>query len=229
MPYVTAADRARIRASLGKAPRVKMAMAIVKRKDLARQRKFFSRKEVKYLDYSTTYPTAIAVGGNAVCLNQIAEGDDYNQRDGRMIFGKYVQVDCMIHAPSTSGNDWGFAAIVIDLQSNLAAPNFSDVFNAPAGNLGASFKNLASSQERFKIIKFQTWHVEYGSPDNNVRIRWFVKIPVACSRSRYNGTIAAIPGSNACYFVIASSQNTGSTVANGAGLALTTRFAFNDG
>jgi len=60
------------------------------------------RKETHYSDNETT--AVLPTGGFITCVNSVAEGTEFNQRNGRTIMGKYIQIDLLVYPPTTSND-----------------------------------------------------------------------------------------------------------------------------
>lgn len=176
--------------------------------------------EVKYLD-STRAAGVPAVNGDVNILNQIAEGDEYNNRTGRTIQMKMVQIDIYITPPTSNAMiDTGLVALVYDRQSYGSGAVYSDIWDTAAGLFGQQFKNIKSNGNRFVIL----WSMVVGPAETqtsfqHIRIRKRVLIPWKYSIVRFGGTSAAVPETGALYLTVCSSVNTATA---------TTCFGYND-
>lgn len=122
----------------------------------------FLGQELKFVD--STYDADIATllsNGEADpttenCLNGVAEGDGENQRIGRRIIIKRVQMQGHVRYKVTTGGFGGadiMLALVLDTQSNGTQLQAENVFQQ-IGTETTTFPNLLYEQ-RFKILK--TW------------------------------------------------------------------------
>lgn len=97
------------------------------------------------------------------CLNLLTEGTEYNNRVGRSVTHKYVEVSIGLvnslantSTAITSQGDYGFWAIVLDRQPNQGLATFSTIFDESDG-LGNRI--TYSNQDRFKIICREEWSI----------------------------------------------------------------------
>lgn len=106
-------------------------------------------KTIDYLNHTTQEPYT----GNPVitCLNQVARGDDYNERVGRSI--KNVSVQLKMDAFHNTTDSATFTIIrwilLIDKEANGAVPSTTDLLTAEDTT---SMRNL-TNRRRFIILK----------------------------------------------------------------------------
>ena len=116
-----------------------------------------NRKEIHYLDTSlgTGGIAAVPVGGWVLCFNNIAEGVEYNTRNGHTITGKYAQLYICIYPPTTGDEmdvvQW---ALVNDVSGVGGAPAYTDIFDIAATGvpIAQAFKNIRNNVDQFKIL-----------------------------------------------------------------------------
>lgn len=205
----------------------KIATAIAARK--RKVSRVYARPELKYGD-TTINPGAVPAGGYLACINQIAQGTDFQQRIGRLVLAKYVQVDLFLSAPTLAAQvDYGLVALVVDSGPEGALATAADIYSIFALYNGMPFRNLAVNADRFKVLKQSTYMVQnaVNGPNIEWRERWMVRVPLKNSKVRYTGAGGAIPETNAIIMVILSQANAGSVVTSPA-LTMTTRFAYID-
>jgi len=103
-------------------------------------------------DYNLGLPTPVA-------LNLVASGSGFNQRVGRKVACKSIEIRWVVHQISTVTIDESYMArllVVWDYATNGSAPNWTDVCS-DVSNLGTTNSNsLAniniSNRNRFKIL-----------------------------------------------------------------------------
>lgn len=145
----------------GTIKRFKRSPRLAPRLNLAMVRKAIGRvAEAKENldDFNTTFNAAQTA---VVLLNGVAEGTDYNQRIGRSMTHKYVEVSIGMHSIGATTNtaypgDYGFWAIVLDRQPNGALAVFGDIFD---GANGLAHRVTSKNQDRFLIIAREEWAV----------------------------------------------------------------------
>ena len=154
-----------------------------------------------YIDFNTTNPI-----GSTYAISNIAEGNDYNNRQGRAITGLYVQLDFYAYMDALTANPttaipWTWH-LVVDKQANGTLQGYNVLFDETiVTNSFASFKNLASNDDRFVILKTECGTVDLNG-NGPFHKRYFIKIPQHCSQIRYPGTTAAVPNTNGIIFAI---------------------------
>jgi len=161
-----------------------------------------SQEERKYLDNYQASTTSTA--GTTACINQIAEGDDYNNRIGRKVSLKNIQYDVFIDVSNAAATEAGFWCLVLDKQSNNALAGYTTVFDTSVIAAPFAFKNDATFQERFQMLKFEPFVV---SPSGNggCHYRGFLPLETLLPEDQvvqYAGTAAGVPNKNAilmCY------------------------------
>lgn len=131
-------------------------------------------EELKYYDTSRAGAVIAAAtdatGGEydpsaTSMISTPAQGDGDQNRDGKLIRIKSVQVKGLLHraasedAANPSAADKVFLAIVVDTQSNAAQMNSEDCFINPAANVltnAAPLRNLAGNK-RFRVLKSEVF------------------------------------------------------------------------
>jgi hypothetical protein len=191
-----------------------------------------NRKETHYLDTAlgTGGIAAVPVGGWVLCFNNIAEGVEYNTRNGRTIIGKYAQLDVCIYPPTTAdAMDVVQWALVNDVSGVGTAPAYTDIFDEAATGvpLAQCFKNIRSNVDCFKIMAGDNVIVRNGLPNATYHVRRLIKIPLKYTRTNFKDNTAVIPLTNALYFVMVSQNNSG-VVASSASALTVLRYAFVD-
>jgi len=195
---------------LGKRRRDDEAKTSVKRRrfDPSKNKKqmhlLSSKGEVKCVDQTASNFTLVAsTTGNKVLLNGTIPGSAIQNRLGRRIHMKSVQVQGQIvqyQNGTTPVDDFVHIFLVYDHQVNAAAFNLSDLLQScdSAGNTGTStfsFLNMSNSK-RFKILrhevmKLETIGVSQDQPSQestdahkHTTIQWFV--PLNSLETQYN-------------------------------------------
>lgn len=172
-----------------------------------------------------TSVTPVTQTGTVVLLNSVAEGDDVNNRIGRKVNVK--QIDIMYHLVSTA-IDSAQVALVYDSQPNASNATYSQIFDLTASNpAGMAFKNTATFNKRFKVFWMDQQPDSDGSadPTNYIdRKRHFIKVPEAFQQVKYAGTTATTPNTGAWYLVFGAVNNTTTTM----NIRYTCKFQYTD-
>jgi hypothetical protein len=201
---------------------VRRASAI-RYKRYGKKRRIMPVAEIKFIDVAMNL-TACPVGGGSSCINQVAEGTEFNTRVGRTIFGKYMVIDLTVIPPTNGAAiDSGFVALVLDHQANNALATQSDVFLV-AGPY--AMKNVATNAARFKILRRWTLPILSNTAGTGgVHYRLYMKLNNL--KIQYTGAASGIPVTNALNMYWYSTDNTGAA-ATCFNIAYNIRFAFTD-
>lgn len=169
-------------------------------------------EELKYLDVNFTSQDPTTTG-TVYQINNIAEGSEFNQRDGRNIRIKYVDVKMWWDWPAAANAPTApvsaRCALVLDRQPNGTAATYGQIFDISVASPTFAMKNVADNQYRFKILKddLMTFYTGYAQ---DPLLDYFIKIPFSKSPKdsivRYPGTTATVPNTNALYIVTCSSE-----------------------
>lgn len=90
--------------------------------------------------------------GTISLINGIARGDEINERNGREITMKSVQLSMACESTATTGIAQTCRILLVyDRQANAAAPTFAQVLAATGGSCVISPRNL-ENRKRFKIL-----------------------------------------------------------------------------
>lgn len=170
-----------------------------------------------------------AAGGYSACLNQIGEGDDDYQRNGRNIQPKHVYIDYYIYGNASMSEDTGFVACVWDTQPNQTAAGFSTVFDTTVAPPGLAMKLNLANKDRFKVLWLEPFIRQAGATSTgnpvNCRNRKFTKLDVY-TKCEYGGTATAVPSTGALLILMGSVNNSGTSTS--AQITYNARFAYND-
>lgn len=193
------------------------------------KRMISSKAEAKEVLTSLT-STLNATQSNVILISGVAEGTDYNQRVGRSVSHKYIQIRVIINqqpqsAAANTFGDAGFWSIVLDRQPNGALSSFTNIYDTSAGAAvpGLAFRNTALYQDRFIVLAREEWSTGSTVTGNVGSTGGSGAAPYVCERfvdltkkigrdgqQKFNGTDATISSINegALLFVVASSNST---------------------
>lgn len=158
-------------------------------------------------------------------LNGIAEGDSVNNRDGRLIMLKSLDISVMIAAgaaPTT--NAYGTWFVVYDRQTNGANISFTEVYDTSTISDPALAHRNPSFYERFKVLCREDFGIQGESGiDSPQPLTWRKHIDLTKvlnekdQRARYSGTggtITSIATGSIYLFWASSSQASFSSAAD---------------
>jgi len=98
--------------------------------------------------------------GALVLLNGLARGDEINERNGREVVMKSVQINFGVQCTITTGTDqYARVLLVYDRQSNGAAPAITDIL---VSNNTTAVRNL-ENRRRFKILMDRRYTLNQAS------------------------------------------------------------------
>jgi len=128
-------------------------------------------------------------GYSFLCLNDLANGSNQDQRIGRKIKLASMEMDLLFTLGSSVVEyDAGFYSIVYDKRTNGAQPSFSDVYNI-SGNDGIAVFNETTHPGRFTEISRGEWTVGIAAGWNK---KVHKKISLGNRTTEYNNTSASI-------------------------------------
>lgn len=166
-----------------------------------------SRVEFKAVD--TSLNIACDTTGAVALLNGIARGDDINERIGRKVVLRSIEMRVESVSTNTTGLDQNHRVLVVfDRQANATALTPADVLTAVDIN---SPRNL-TNRSRFKIIYDNLHHLNAsGESGSHKVIDWYKRVwfPVTFN-SGDAGTIADIQ-TGSLYLVVVGNQAPGGT------------------
>jgi len=179
------------------------------------QREILKTADIKEL---STYATAQAstTTGTVVCINQIAEGDDYNGRTGRRIATHDIDI-MYTYSSSGSAVTSGYqVALVYDGDANGTAATYSQIFEAVgASPAGMGFKNTVNWNKRFRVYWMDCGPKQALAPATNngafylEKQRHYIKPKNDEEKNvRYGNTTAVTPNKGAWYLVFGDETNT---------------------
>lgn len=177
-----------------------------------------------------TYVAATnASGGYTACINQLGEGDDDNQRNGRNVQPKSVYVDYYVTATTAMSEDTGFVACVWDKQPNQATASFATVFDTTSSTPGQAFKLNLANKDRFQVLWIEPFVRQGGGTSGgnflNCRNRKWYDLR-KFTKCEFGGTATAVPSTGALLVCMGSNTNSGTNTS--AQIAYNARFAYND-
>lgn len=164
-----------------------------------------------FTDIQITTPTSLVV-----LINGVATGTDTTNRIGRKVTSQYIEIKvCIQCGISNTLGDCGFWAIVLDRQSDGAAPAFSDIFDTSTAiaTPGLAPRNTVLNAERFLILAIEQWAVAIGQQTPPYYCQRFIdlrRLSHPDSTTNFNGTGATVSsiGTGGIFFVAASTLAT---------------------
>lgn len=189
---------------------------------------FMLSREPKYIETAINV-TSLTSAGQVFALSDIAQGDNYLNRNGNLVQSKYLQYS---YACNQAGGTLPIIfkmALVLDRQPNGTAPTFAQIFDTSVAPLVFTMKNIAAFQERFKILKEDVGSCtsQYGGDAQQSVFRGYIdltKLKAEDQLVRWGGTIATSPNTNGLYLAIVSNTVT----ANEATFRGCFRYVFNE-
>lgn len=175
----------------------------------------------------TSVSGSIPANGTVLLLNSIGQGNDINQRIGRVIKMLGCQYRYAVQGPTASINgDWLRVTLVWDSQSNNGfSPLYTDIFDNSAGGSPINWlKNTRQYADRFTLIKDETIAVQNQVNTNASGAEFQTYKTGYCSlrsfgETQFIATGSGMPGTGSLLLCISTLQNTGlsSTSASMAG------------
>lgn len=174
--------------------------------------------ERKFLDLQLA-PTAIAGSGagNVVLMNGIAQGADYNQRNGNSIKMNSVHIEGFLTLDASQANDCIKLSLILDRQPNGTIATFGDCYDLTTVPGSIALRN-SDTVDRYKVLKTKDVVLSTAGK-TKVFFKFLYKFPNHGSKDsmdghvKYNNTTAAVGSitSNALYFMYCGTLATGAT------------------
>lgn len=169
--------------------------------------------------YTTNTLQNVTTTGTVINLNTIAEGDEFNNRNGRIIKSTYIDIQYSLYNNTLdSSADGSKVALVWDKTPNGTAAAWTDIFLTTASsNPSLIFKNTPNNAERFHIAWMDELpqvvnSMQTGTNATYTRMRHFYKVPDKYSNSRYGNTTAVVPNLGAWYLFYVDGTNAATNV-----------------
>ena len=129
-----------------------------------------AKGEMKAVDVYTGSLVADTTGTLSL-LNGIARGDDIDERDGREVIMKSIQINGLNAVTSGTGVDQTHRVILVyDKQANAAACTGAQVLDTTAANITLAVRNL-ENRKRFVILMDKVFRLS-ASGESNSSVAW---------------------------------------------------------
>ena len=173
---------------------------------------FLASREPKYMETGLSV-TSLTSTPQVFALSDIAQGDNYTQRNGNLVQSKYLQYEYSCNQVAGTLPINFKMALVLDRQPNGTAPTFAQVFDTSVSQLVFTMKNIAAFQERFKILKEDIGIAtsSVGGDGGQSCYKGYIdlsKLKQPDQVTRWNGTTATSPNTNGYYLLIVSTTVT---------------------
>jgi len=173
--------------------------------------------EVKTIDSGSVGPqTVFDTAGDVLLINGVAQGDDYNARQGRKIFMKSCLIRITVY--ENAGDTYptgeiGRIMLVYDMQSNGVAPTVANILQTASWDA----PNNLDNRNRFKVLydkefttaaaAFAAGALAAGSPAPRI-FKIYKKLNLPVTFSGTGATVGAIAtGSLYLLYISALSSN----------------------
>jgi len=191
-----------------------------------------AKSEIKEIVAYVSGP--IPVGGFiSAGLTTIGQGQDINQRIGRVIQAVGVQVKYLSLGPSASiQNEFLRLIFLWDQQPNALTPIASDILDLTAGGGVTAFKNTKQYTDRFTFLKDIVIPVQnvsnatQSAADAHSHDEFYINLR-GFPMTQYGSTVASVPTSGSLVYMIQSWKNTGATTTSGE-MIMQVKFTYTD-
>jgi len=163
---------------------------------------------------------SLATPASIICVNQIAQGTDFDQRLGRQLRMKSFHFNFFLTPPHATLEDGVTIWILIDLESMGSSPGLTDVVDTTfIANPFLAYRNLYQFGQRFVVLK--CWRSGViglcaASGGGNAEAEatpwhgdWTIPIPKKYQAVRYASAAAGTPLSNSLLLVFVGRQGGG--------------------
>lgn len=155
--------------------------------------------EDKYVDTDINLSQSTVIQ-SAIQLNQIAQGSDYNQRNGNKVLDKCLQVNIRILLdPTGTSTHVTRAVLILDKKPQLGALTWNTVYTPPSTTTGMIDKNTAG--DRVVVLKDMKF---VNDPTNYRTIYKKVYIDMSRLHTQWTGSSASAFETGAIYLLAIS-------------------------
>jgi len=160
-----------------------------------------------------------------VILNDIAEGNDIQERKGRKIVMKSLNVKGSARVLATTVAEYGSMKIaaVYDMQANGVAPTAAQIWNDSTTGTGST-RNL-DNRDRFKVLFEKTYSFGPGQ-NQSIPLEIFKKVSLPVIYKGTTGEIASI--STGSLYIFTWGSVLGDVANHGCALVATCRLRYSD-
>lgn len=174
------------------------------------QREIMRTSELKE-NPSVAVNQSSTTSGTVVVLNFIAEGDDSNNRQGRKINTRAIDVKYSYIEGTANGT--AQVALVYDATPSAVVPSYGTIFDTSTANAGMAFKDTQDNRQRFKIFWIDELPISNGSDSTNGfvhRTRHYLNLSKYPNYQKvgYGSTAGSTPNSGGWYLCYGDSLNT---------------------
>lgn len=152
--------------------------------------------------------------GTVVVLNFIGEGDDSNNRNGRKINTRAI--DIKYSYTNTNSQATAQVALVYDATPAASVATFGTIFDVSSATAGMCFKDTQDNRQRFKVFWMDELPISNGSDATNGfvhRTRHYLNLAKfeKYQQTGYGATAASTPNNGGWYLCYGDSLNTTTT------------------
>jgi len=202
-----------------------------KKFSLSRSEKYAKAELKELVSYVTGGITVNGVVSSGLC--QIAQGQEINNRIGRVIQAVGVQVKYLALGPSASiQNEFIRLVFLWDQQPNALTPSSTDILDTTVGGGVTAFKNTKQYADRFTFLKDVIIPVQnvnnaaQSAADAHSHGEFYINLK-DFPQTQYGSSVASAPTSGSLVYMIQSWKNTGVTTSSGE-LIMQAKFTFTD-
>lgn len=197
-----------------------------------------NNREIKQLEFYLAQTNLTTGSGTPINLTNIGQGDDTNQRSGRMVLSEYVVLNVAL-APSGTmdGNAYGSFIVVLDTEPDGAAPSLSEIYGTGVVTDPLLAPRNVNFLSRYKVLMRRDFSLcgETNSGVDGARnllFREYVdlrRLAIEDRKVRYGTTAAGVPNKNSIYVIyFTSSQSTFSPGVNPIQITVGGKYCYSD-
>lgn len=168
------------------------------------------RSNEGFIDYYNSFSVDYSYGAVGPQLFTLAQGDDYNEREGNQVIGKYLLLKGSIYITATDpliDDKFNRVRLLLVSYSRKDSAGINQVVQYDSGTLLQpalaidTFKKR-NTTNKYKILFDKTYHVTQENPVRTVSET--IKIPKSCNMMKYTSAVSQEPQINATWFYVAS-------------------------
>lgn len=159
---------------------------------------------VEYKNFDNSDTTAASTTPLVFRVTGMAQGDDYNQRNGRSIKVTGFQFTNRLTASASATVPSNVRTIVVqDNQPSATAPTFAEIYSSAGSDDLTALRNRATDRGRFKVLYDRTVSFSPNGHESMIISKYF-KIN---THIRYDGAAANNDAKGKIFFIQLSNQS----------------------
>jgi len=160
--------------------------------------------------FTITSASLVSVTGTVNSLSNVLQGTDVNNRVGRHIYAKYLDIVWSLQLAGSPSPESVNVSLFVDSSSSGGLPAFSQVFDTGSSNAGCSLQAVATNVNRFHRLYTVDLPLSLSGPAS-LTGRARIRIPAKYADFEFISSATAYPITNALFLTFGSLVSSTST------------------